>query len=82
MTGTPGLAAFQFQQGFPFAPEESPGASAGPGARLGQSVSLTESDNTTPMTQQWNLGIQHQVGEWMFEGTYAGNKGNHFIGSG
>jgi len=82
VTGTPGLAAFQFREGFPFAPEQSPGAAAGPAARLGQSVSMTESDKTTPMTQQWNFGVQHQVGDWMFEGTYAGNKGNHFIGSG
>jgi hypothetical protein len=82
LTSTPGLAAFQFKDGFPFEPAESPGASAGSDARLGQSVSLTESDKTTPITQQWNFGIQHQIKDWMFEATYAGNKGNHFIGAG
>ncbi|MEZ5365412.1 MAG: carboxypeptidase regulatory-like domain-containing protein [Bryobacterales bacterium] len=82
VTGTPGLAAFQFENGLPYAPDESPGASAGPAARLGQSVNLTESDKTTPLTQQWNFGIQHQIKDWMFEASYAGNKGNHFIGSG
>jgi hypothetical protein len=78
----PGQAAFRFQDGFPFAPVESPGASAGAAARLGQSVSLTEADKSTPLTQQWNMSLQHQVGEWMFDATYAGNKGNHFVGSG
>ena len=33
------------------------------------------------MTQQWNASIQHQVGTWMFDVTYAANKGNHFAGS-
>ena len=78
----PEFAAFQFQDGFPFAYAESPGRSAGPDARLGQSVNSRESDKTTPMTQQWNASIQHQVGDWAFEATYAGNKGNHFAAAG
>ncbi len=82
VTSVPGQAAFQFKDGFPFAPVESPGAAAGPAGRLGQSVSLTESNPATPLTQQWNASIQHQVGDWMFDVTYAGNKGNGFVGSG
>ena len=82
VTSNPGRAAFQFKDGFPFAPIESPGASAGPDALLGQSVSMTEHFPRTPLTQQWSFGLQHQIGEWMFDGTYAGNKGNGFIGSG
>ena len=78
----PGEKAFQFSAGFPFPFDETPGASAGPGARLGQSVTLRESDGTTPITQQWNASIQHQVGSWMFDLTYAGNKGNHFSANG
>ena len=74
--------AFQFSQGFPFPFAETPGASAGPGARLGQGVTLRESDGTTPITQQWNASIQHQVGPWVFDLTYAGNKGNHFSANG
>ena len=77
-----GQAAHRFQDGFPFAPVQSPGASAGPAGRLGQSVNLTESDKTTPLTQQWNASIQHQIGEWMFDMTYAGNKGNHLNNNG
>ena len=82
VTSTPGEKAFQFSEGFPHPFRETPGASAGPGARLGQSVSLRESDPTTPITQQWNASIQHQTGDWFFDVTYAGNKGNHFTGSG
>lgn len=75
-------AAFRFSDGFPFPYVESPGASAGPEGRLGQGVSLRESDPTTPLTQQWNASIQHQVGNWLFDVTYAGNKGNHFAAGG
>jgi len=78
----PGLRAFRFQDGFPSSPLESPGASAGPLALLGQGVSITEDDGTTPMTQQWNAGIQQQIGGWLVDVTYAGNKGNHFAASG
>jgi hypothetical protein len=73
-----GLRAFRFQDGFPSRPIESPGATAGPWALLGQPVSLTESDGMTPMTQQWNASIQQQLGDWLFDITYAANKGNHF----
>ncbi|MBI4891002.1 MAG: carboxypeptidase regulatory-like domain-containing protein [Acidobacteria bacterium] len=75
----PGLPIVQLQAGFPYAPLKSPGSSAGPGALLGLGVSLTENDPTTPLTQQWNFSIQHQIKSWMVDATYAGNKGNHFI---
>ena len=81
-TSTPGEKAFQFTEGFPHGFAESPGASAGPGARLGQSVSLREPDATTPITQQWNASIQHQAGKWFLDMAYAGNKGNHFSANG
>jgi hypothetical protein len=78
----PGQRAFRFRDGFPSAPIESPGASAGPGALLGQSASLSESDQTTPLTQQWNFSVQQQLGGWLIDATYAANKGNHFAASG
>ena len=81
-TSTPGEKAFQFTEGFPEPYAESPGASAGPGARLGQGVTLRERDATTPITQQWNASIQHQAGNWFFDLAYAGNKGNHFSANG
>lgn len=79
VTSTPGRRAFQFSQGFPTAPLESPGANAGPGALLGQAVNVNENDPTTPLTQQWNFSVQNQFKGWLFDTTYTGNKGNHFI---
>ncbi|MBN8729971.1 MAG: carboxypeptidase regulatory-like domain-containing protein [Acidobacteria bacterium] len=78
----PGLRAFRFQDGFPTKPLESPGAAAGPLALLGQGVSFTQRDETTPLTQQWNFGIQHQIANWLIDVTYAGNKGNGFMAGG
>ena len=78
----PGERAFRFQDGFPTSPLGSPGSAAGPLALLGQSVALNESDPTTPMTQQWNLSIQQQLGNWLFDVTYAANKGNSFAANG
>ncbi|MBK7930767.1 MAG: carboxypeptidase regulatory-like domain-containing protein [Bryobacterales bacterium] len=78
----PGQRAFRFQDGFPTKPLESPGAAAGPLALLGQGVSFTQRDETTPLTQQWNFGIQHQIANWLIDVTYAGNKGNGFMAGG
>jgi hypothetical protein len=78
----PGQRAFIFKDGFPFAPIESPGAKAGPSALLGQAVNVNETDPTTPLTQQWNLSLQHEFKGWLLDATYAGNKGNHFIANG
>ncbi|MGH9629683.1 MAG: hypothetical protein ACRD7E_15315, partial [Bryobacteraceae bacterium] len=78
----PGQRAFLFREGPPSPALEAPGAAAGPAALIGQGVSLTEADGTTPMTQQWNASIQQQFGSWMIDVTYAGNKGNHFAASG
>lgn len=75
----PGQRAFLFKDGFPFAPIESPGAKAGPSALLGQGVSVNENDPTTPMTQQWNFSLQQEFKGWLFDATYSGNKGNHFM---
>lgn len=78
----PGLRAFRFQEGLPFAPVSSPGASAGPSALLGQGVSAFESFPNTPMSQQWDFSVQQQVGAWLVDVTYSANKGNHFAAAG
>jgi carboxypeptidase family protein len=77
-----GLPAFKFSNGFPFPYTESPGAAAGPYALLGQAVNVTESDSTTPLSQQWNMSLQQQLGNWMIDATYAANKGNHYAAGG
>ena len=78
----PGLRSFRFQEGFPSAPITSPGASAGPSALLGQGINLRESDPTTPLSQQWDVSLQQQVGEWLVDVTYSANKGTHFTAAG
>jgi len=78
----PGRRAFRFQEGFPFAPVESPGFSAGPSALLGQAANVYESYPATPLSQQWDLSVQQQVGEWLVDMTYSANKGNHFAAGG
>lgn len=78
----PGRRAFLFKDGFPRKPLESPGAAAGPLALLGQGVNINENDTRTPMSQQANFGIQHQIGGWLIDASYAGNKGNHFAAGG
>jgi hypothetical protein len=77
-----GNRAFLFKDGLPFAPTESPGASAGPSALLGQGASLRESYGSTPMSQQWDMSLQQQFGSWMVDVTYSANKGNHFAAGG
>ncbi|MFN7924628.1 MAG: hypothetical protein U0Q16_31285 [Bryobacteraceae bacterium] len=75
----PGQRAFLFYQGFPFAPLESPGSKAGPGALLGQGVAAFESDKTTALSQQWTGSLQQEFRGWLLDATYSANKGNHFI---
>lgn len=75
----PGLPAFRFSHGFPYAPLESPGAAAGSGALLGQSVRIQESNGVTPLTQQWNASLQHRIGAWVVDAGYVANKGNHLV---
>ncbi|MBI1354221.1 MAG: hypothetical protein GC160_07735 [Acidobacteria bacterium] len=72
-------SAFRFSDGLPFEPLGAIGRSAGPDGLLGQAVSLTEPVGTTPMSQQWNVGVQHQLGDWLLDVAYVGNKGNHFV---
>lgn len=74
--------AFQLKDGFPYAPLQPLGAAGGDDAFLGQSIMLTEPIGKTPMAQQWNLSIQHQLPrQWLIDVTYSGNKGNHFVGA-
>jgi outer membrane receptor protein involved in Fe transport len=74
--------AFQLKDGFPYAPLQPLGVAGGDDAFLGQSIKFTEPLNSTPVSQQWNLSLQHQLpGRWLVEAAYSGNKGNHFITS-
>ncbi len=73
-------AAFQFKDGFPYAPAQPLGVKGGDDAFLGQTVKLSEAVGPTPMTQQWNFSLQQQLpGRWLIDATYSGNRGAHFI---
>lgn len=72
--------ALQLKDGFPFAPLQPLGVNGGPDAFLGQSVKFTEHSKGSPMAQQWNMNLQHQLpGSWLIEVGYSGNKGTHFM---
>ena len=77
------LPAFLFHNGLPFAPTLPQGSALGPDAFLGQSVSIDERINRTPMSQQWNFDIQRQLpGQWIVDVAYVGNHGTHLISGG
>ncbi|MBM3767343.1 MAG: TonB-dependent receptor [Acidobacteria bacterium] len=78
----PGQRSFLFKDGFPTAPLRAPGASAGPSALLGQGVAIRESFPATPMSQQWDMSLQQQIGSWLVDVTYSANKGTHFAANG
>jgi hypothetical protein len=76
------IAAFQYKDGFPYAPAQPLGVKGGDDAFLGQAIKLSEAAGPTPMTQQWSLSLQQQMpGRWLIDATYSGNRGAHFITS-
>jgi hypothetical protein len=78
--GNANFPAMRFSEGFPSAPIQPQGAALGPNAFLGQNVSHTQGKERVPMAQQWNLGIQKQLGSWwMVDATYSGAHGTHFL---
>ncbi len=38
-----------------------------------------ERDLKTPLIQQWNLGIQQQIGSWVVEARYVGTRGQNLL---
>jgi outer membrane receptor protein involved in Fe transport len=74
------VQAFQFKNGFPYAPMNPLGVAGGDDAFLGQTIKFTESTGSTPYSQQWSASLQQQLpGRWLIDATYSGNKGSHFI---
>jgi len=71
------LPAFQLQNGPPFI-DYPAGASGGPSAALGSSVSFEEPRRPIPYSEQWNMGVQHEFpGHWLLDVAYAGSTGVH-----
>jgi hypothetical protein len=77
----PDLPAFQFRAGFPFPLIEPQGSKLGSNPFLGQGVSYSEADGTTPMSIQWNVSFQQQLPRrWLIDLAYSANRGMHFDG--
>lgn len=74
------LTAFQFKDGFPFVPNQPQGAKLGPNLFATSSVSFKEKIARTPMSQQWNLSLQQQLGGgFLVEVAYSANHGTHLL---
>jgi hypothetical protein len=72
--------AFQLASGFPSNPLQPLGAAGGPDFLLGQAASYVQPKGNTPMSQQWNLNVQHEFpGRFVAEIGYLGNHGVHMI---
>ena len=55
------------------------GNTLGPLSFLGNNVTYFETHRPTPSTQQWNLGMQHELpASTLVELAYAGSRGTHF----
>jgi hypothetical protein len=77
------LPAFLFHNGLPSTPIQPQGSALGPAAFLGQSVSIDQRSQRTPMSQQWNFDIQRQLpGQWIVDIVYTGNHGTHLVSGG
>lgn len=74
------LTAFQFKNGFPTVPNQPLGARLGPNLFATSSASFKEQISRTPMSQQWNLSVQQQLGGGMMvEVAYSANHGTHLL---
>lgn len=81
--GNANLPAFQFKDGFPFPPTQPLGAKLGPSYLLSNPVSHAQTTNKYPMSQQWNLSLQQQLGRgWLVEAAWSGNHMTHLIAGG
>lgn len=74
------LTAFLFKDGFPFTPNQPQGAKLGPNLFATSSTTFREQIARTPMSQQWNLSLQQQLGGgFLVEVAYSANHGTHLL---
>ncbi len=80
--GSTVLPAFQFKDGFPFAPNQPLGAQLGPSLFASSgNTNYQEPDSVTPMSQQWNLSVQRRLSRtWVVDVTYTANHATHLFG--
>ena len=73
------VKAFQLSAGFPTPLLQPAGRALGPKAFLGQGTNYDEPIGTTPMSQQFNASLQHQLpGRVLLDVSYSANLGSHF----
>ena len=73
----------QLSGGFPSPPIQPQGAKLGPDGFLGQSVTSRSARGNTPMSQQVNLAIQHELPKGIVvEAVYLQNHGTHMVAGG
>jgi hypothetical protein len=78
--GNGNLPAFYLSNGFPSAVTQPLGASLGPAYLLGSSVTYDQTNQATPMSQQFSLSLQKQLmGGFVVEIDYSGNRGTHLV---
>ena len=53
------------------------GSSQGANALLGQSLTTQMRNIVIPYTQQFNVTVQRQIGNWLFDAGYVGSRGIH-----
>ncbi|AFL90013.1 hypothetical protein Terro_3804 [Terriglobus roseus DSM 18391] len=74
------LAAFQFKNGFPYAPTQPLGAALGPLGFLGQAAAYQPSNAKTPSSQQYTLSLQRELPySIVVQASYVGNHGVHIV---
>lgn len=58
--------------------DQGPGADAIAGVEPLEFRAI-DRDLKTPMVQQWNLGVQHDIKDWTIEARYVGTKGQNLL---
>jgi len=71
---TPYLPDITFQDPFPASLSGSPNVAANP------TIYMTQRDFKNPVTQEWNLTLEHQfASSWMARASYVGNQAHHVM---
>jgi hypothetical protein len=78
--GNANVPAFEFSRGFPSPPIAPLGAALGPSGLLGGIAAYDEPSGRNPMSQQWTVSLQHEVGRGVaLEAAYTGNRSTHLV---
>ena len=71
-----GLTPFRtLRDPFPDGYNLPPGSSQGAATLIGQGITTQRRDVVSPYSQQYNLGIQHEIRNWLIDAGYVGSHG-------